>query len=180
MASARIVLLLFVVNLGIAFGAGLYESAVVMPHWLSVDANGLRHWNAQAASADNTGQRFWVYVTTIPLSILTLANLWMGWRRCTGTLRNWWVTGAGLALGERAMTFLYFIPVMIGLMQSGDSPEAVADAHRWMNLNFVRHALLLGAWLAALRTYALAQNVRRRVPAYYEVHSRDTHEEVAR
>jgi hypothetical protein len=65
-------------------------------------------------------------------------------------------------------------------MQSSDSPEAVSDAHRWMNLNYVRHLLLLGAWLAALRTYALAQNVRKRVPAYYEVRSSETHEEVAR
>jgi hypothetical protein len=180
MASARLVLFLFVINLGIAFGAGFYESVIVLPHWLAADANGTLHWDAHAAATDNTGQRFWIFVSTIPLTILAVANLYMGWRRCTGSLRTWWVAGTGLAAAERVMTFLYFIPAMVGLMQSPDSPEAVASAHSWMNLNYVRHGLLLGAWLAALRTYALAQNVRKRMPAYYEVRERDAREEVAR
>ena len=32
---------------------------------------------------------------------------------------------------------------------------AARIATRWWALNFVRHALVLGAWLAALRTFAL-------------------------
>ena len=168
MSSARVVLLLFVIILGIAFGAGLYESVIVVPRWLAIDTTGALHWNGEAAIADNTGQRFWVWVSTIPLTLLAGTNLWIAMRRTEGTLRRWWVTAAGLSLAERAMTFLYFIPVMVGLMGAIDAPEAVASAHRWVNLNYVRHALVLGAWLAALRTFGLVQTAKRRPQAYYE------------
>jgi hypothetical protein len=168
MSSARVVLFLFVINLGIVFGAGLYESVIVLPQWVAVDVNGGRHWNAEAALAADTGQRFWVFVSTIPLTILAGTNLWIALRRCEGMLRKWWMSGAVLSLVERVMTITYFIPVMVTLMASSDTPEAVASAHRWINLNYVRHGLVLGAWLAALRTFALAQTAKRRPAAYYE------------
>jgi hypothetical protein len=59
------------------------------------------------------------------------------------------------ALLDRVMTFSYFIPTMIWLMQAADSPAAAAAASWWSSLNYVRHALLLGAWLSALRAFAL-------------------------
>lgn len=59
-----ILLWLFVINLGIAFGAGLYEARVVIPSWRNLPP---RAW-------PNTGVLFWVYVTTVPLTLLTLAN----------------------------------------------------------------------------------------------------------
>lgn len=31
-------------------------------------------WQCEAARIANTGLRFWVYVTTVPLTLLTLAN----------------------------------------------------------------------------------------------------------
>ena len=43
----------------------------------------------------------------------------------------------------RILTFVYFIPTMIGLMNASDSPAAVAAAERWMRLNYLRHALVL-------------------------------------
>jgi hypothetical protein len=51
-------------------------------------------------------------------------------------------------------TFAYFIPAMIGLMNTADSPQAVAAAVRWSTLNYLRHAITLAAWLAALKTFA--------------------------
>ena len=56
---------LFVVNLGIALGAGVYEQRVVVPQWKNIPS---REW-------PNTGVLFWVYATTVPLTLLTLANL---------------------------------------------------------------------------------------------------------
>ena len=56
---------LFVVNLGIALGAGVYEQRVVIPQWE----------NTPPQTWPNTGLLFWVYVTTVPLTLLTLANL---------------------------------------------------------------------------------------------------------
>src|SRR5438876_117396 len=68
---ATIVLWLFVINLGIAFGAGLYEARIVVPQWLSPSPESGLSWNAELARQSNTGMRFWVYVTTVPLTLLT-------------------------------------------------------------------------------------------------------------
>ena len=57
---AAILLWLFVINLGIAFGAGLYGHRIVVPRWLTADDSG-RHWNAEQVRRDNTGLRFWAY-----------------------------------------------------------------------------------------------------------------------
>jgi hypothetical protein len=61
----KVLLWLFVINLGIALGAGIYESRVVIPLWE----------NTPPQTWPNTGLLFWVYVTTVPLTLLTLANL---------------------------------------------------------------------------------------------------------
>lgn len=108
--GSRILLWLFVINLGIAFGAGLYESRIVTPEWLSSSESVLR-WSAEAARRDNTGMRFWIFVTTVPLTIVTLANAITAWRT-EGAGRNWWLGAAALAPMERTVTFSYFIPVM--------------------------------------------------------------------
>lgn len=144
---------LFVINLGIAFGAGLYEHRIVVPNWISSDAGGA-HWNAAAARSDNTGLRFWAFVSTGPLTLLTLANLFAAWKS-SGTIRGWWLAAALLVLADRMLTFGYFIPTMIRLMNAPDSPEAVAVAKQWWNLNYLRHAIVLVAWLTALQTFAL-------------------------
>jgi hypothetical protein len=56
-------------------GAGLYESQIVVPQWISSTPESGYHWNAEAARQANTGLNFWVYVTTVPLTLSTLANL---------------------------------------------------------------------------------------------------------
>lgn len=151
--TARILLWLFIINLGIALGAGLYEGRIVVPKWLGT-ANGAEpHWNADAAQQDDTGRRFWVFVTTIPLTLLTLASLIAAWR-ATGEVRTWWLGAALFALGDRALTFGYFIPTMIRLMRAGPSAEATEAALRWASLNNVRHVLLFLALLAALQAFA--------------------------
>ena len=75
---ATTLLWLFVINLGIASGAGLYEHRIVLPRWITSDSSGV-HWNAEAARRDDTGLRFWAYVTTGPLTLLTIANLFAAW-----------------------------------------------------------------------------------------------------
>jgi hypothetical protein len=152
--TSAIILWLFVINLGIAFGAGLYEHRIVVPNWLESSEESRASWNAEAARRDDTGRRFWVFVTTVPLTLLTFANLFAAWR-APGEVRGWWLAAAFAALADRAFTFSYFIPTMIGLLGATDSPESVATATRWGHLNYVRHALVLFAWLASMRTFAL-------------------------
>jgi hypothetical protein len=154
---SRILLWLFVINLGIALGAGLYEHRVVVPRWIdwagSPDGP-VRYWNAGAARRDNTGIRFWVFVTTVPLTLLTLANLIAAWR-APGAVRRWWLGAAAAALVDRVITFTYFIPTMVRLMHAPSTPASVAAATRWAQLNYVRHAIVLAALLAALRAFSL-------------------------
>jgi hypothetical protein len=153
-STSTIVLWLFVVNLGIAFGAGVYEHRVVVSRWLSVSPESGAHWDGEAARRDDTGLRFWAFVSTVPLTLLTLANLFAAWR-ASGDVRWWWLAAALVALADRVLTFSYFIPTMIGLWTAPDSAESVAVATRWWNLNYLRHAIVLAAWLAALKTFAL-------------------------
>jgi hypothetical protein len=61
---------------------------------------------------------------------------------------------------DRILTFSYFIPTMVGLMNAVDSPASVATATRWASLNSLRHALILGGWLAALKAFSLVYQAR--------------------
>jgi hypothetical protein len=40
-------------------------------------------------------------------------------------------------------------------MRAANSPGSVAVATRWSGLNYVRHAMVLVAWLTALKAFAL-------------------------
>ena len=151
--TSKFLLWLFVIDVGIAFGAGLYEHRIVVPDWISSDDTG-PHWNSDAARRDNTGLRFWAYVTTGPLTLLTLGNFIAAWKS-SGAVRGWWLAGVLTILADRVLTFSYFIPTMIGLMDAADSPASVAIATRWAHLNNVRHALGLSGWLASLKAFSL-------------------------
>ena len=97
---------LFVINLGIAFGAGIYEHRIVVPRWISCSRKSGVHWNAEAAIHDDTGRRFWAFVSTLPLTLLTLINLFFAWQS-SGDIRGWWLTAALAALADRVITFSY-------------------------------------------------------------------------
>ena len=83
MASiATIALWLFVINLGIAFGAGVYEHRIVVSRWLSSSLESGVHWNASAARQDDTGRRFWAFVSTVPLTLSCVLPAPTGGARC--------------------------------------------------------------------------------------------------
>jgi hypothetical protein len=154
-ASVKLVLWLFVISLGIACGAGLYESRIVVPQWLSPSPESGSHWNPAARQA-NIGLRFWVYVTTVPLTLLIFVSLVVAWWT-QHAVRRWWLGAAASALVDRVMTFVYFIPTMRKLMANETLPksEPVATAVQWMHLGYVRHAAILVAWLTALKAFSL-------------------------
>ena len=137
---------MFVINLGVAFGAGIYESRVVIPLWE----------NTLSQTWPNTGLLFWVYVTTVPLTLLTLANLVAAWRD-QGTRRYWWLGAVSMIIVERIVTFSYFIPTMLWLMGAEDLSQAEVNAvlSRWLLLDYGRHVLTLVGWLAALKALSL-------------------------
>lgn len=150
-----LVLWLFVIDLGIALGAGLYESRIVIPQWLRYSAESGYRWDAAAAREANSGLRFWVYVTTVPLTLLTLASLAAVFSM-QGAVRHWWLGAALAAVVERGMTFAYFIPTMLRLMRDeAPESEAVATALEWAHRGYFRHAATLVAWIAALKALTL-------------------------
>ena len=79
-------------------GAGLYELRIEVPQWLEQTATGDR-WNADADRDADTGRRFWAFVTTGPLTLLTLASLVLSWRT-RGAVRRWWFTAAIVSAGR--------------------------------------------------------------------------------
>ena len=140
-----IFLWLFVIDLGIACGAGLYEARVVVPQWA----------DSPPHTWPNTGLMFWVYVTTVPLTVLTVANLIAAWID-SSPRRTWWLGAGAIILLERIATFSYFIPTMIGLTSS-ELPEVEVKAtlSQWLLFNHGRHLLTLSGWLLALKALSL-------------------------
>jgi hypothetical protein len=121
-----ILLWLFGLDLGIAFGAGIYEGRVVVRQWEDTPP---QTW-------PNTGLQFWVFVTTVPLTLLTLASLVAAWQD-QEPRGYWWLGAFAIAVAEQSSTFSYFIPTMIRLMGTEDLPEAEVKASlsQWRRLN---------------------------------------------
>jgi hypothetical protein len=143
-----------VINLGLVGGAGLYESRIVVPQWLVSLPSGGFEWRADVASEMNVGLRFWVFLSTGPLTLLTAANVWLAARQRAANVRLPWLSAALIVLAERALTFGYFIPTMLRLLDS-DLPraQAVALAEGWTNLNTLRHGLVSTSLLLAVYTF---------------------------
>jgi hypothetical protein len=152
----EILLWLFVINHGIAFGAGLYEQRIILPQWFIRSSESGVRINSQSMRTTDTGRRFWAYVTTVPLTLLTFANLVVAWQS-QGPRHVWWLGAVMVTLTERIGTFSYFIPTAIKLMHAETlSPtKAASMASDWMALNYVRETLGLIGWLAALKALSL-------------------------
>ncbi|MBJ6111348.1 DUF1772 domain-containing protein [Hymenobacter sp. BT523] len=149
----EILLWLFVVNLGLATGAGLFETRIVLPQWFGRTATGYAV-NGDAMRDLDTGRRFWGMVTTLPLTLLTLASLVASWQ-APPPLRAWWLAAALLTLLERLATFAFFIPTALRLQRAAPGASASRLIGWWLRLNYLRLALNLLAWLAALRAFSL-------------------------
>jgi hypothetical protein len=154
--ASEILLWLFVLFSGIAFGAGLYEMRITVPQWFSHPSESDIRVNSEAMRSTDAGRRFWVYVTTVPLTLLTLASLAVAWPP-QDPRQEWWLIATAVSLVERIGTFFYFIPRGLKLMHAETLPprQASAMASQWIALNYVRAVLALIGWLAALKALSL-------------------------
>lgn len=144
----EILLWLFVMNIGIAFGAGIYEARIVVSEWANSPST--YRW-------PDTGQKFWAFVTTIPLTMLCLANLIAAYF-FHGVGDNWWLISSIIIVIERIFTFSYFIPKMLKLQQGTASvpkPRLKKIATQWKRLNYIRQTITLIAWISALIAFSL-------------------------
>lgn len=154
-SMSETILWLFVIVSGLAVGAGLYEMRINIPRWFP-RKDGVVSIDAAAMAADDPGRRFWAFVTTGPLTLLTVASLALAWHAATP--RNWWwLVAAAVMLVERLATLGYFIPTAIRLLrpQTGVRGRASTMAARWTQLNVVRALVSLAGWLFALRALSL-------------------------
>jgi hypothetical protein len=152
-----ILLWLFVVFSGIASGAGLYELRVNVPRWFTSAGGSAFRVDRGAIRADDSGRRFWAYVTTVPLTLLTVAALVETWNPANARDR-WWFAAAAFMLVERAGTLSYFIPRLLKMLEPAGLPvdRAHDAAAQWVRLNYVRAAVAFVAWLAALKALSLS------------------------
>ncbi len=154
----QMMLALFILNLSVALGAGLYEARIVIPRWFPRLGKAGHQVDSQAIIELDSGRKFWAFVTTGPLTILTLVNLILAWQsELPGYY--WWLTAALITLVERVSTFSFFIPTVIKLQASHQLPAR--KLHRlttlWISLNYVRNLLTLLGWLFALKAFAFVE-----------------------
>ncbi len=153
----RITLWLFVIAIGMDFGAGVYEARIVVPLWANGVPDTLAAGNPFARVAIDAGIHFWAYMTTT-VAILAAATLVFG-LRTSPQHRTWRITAATAELCAVAMTLLYFRPTLVRLFMghgAGLSDAAVASTvRRWVMLSWVRMALTFVAWCSALRAMTL-------------------------
>ena len=146
----------FVIFSGIAVGAGLYEMRINVPHWFARATTSETFVNVDAIRSDDAGRRFWAYVTTVPLTLLTLSSCVVASSPETARER-WWLAGAGVMLVERISTFGYFIPQLMKLLNPQFvTRDKAAAARTWTRLNYLRAALAFAGWLAALRALSIS------------------------
>ncbi|GAB4040553.1 DUF1772 domain-containing protein [Spirosoma gilvum] len=155
---ATSLLILFILNLGTAFGAGLYEARLIIPQWFPKLEGDERRVDTNAMRQTDVGRNFWAFVTTIPLTLLTVANLIVAWQSEL-PVHDWWLAASLLTLVERVVTFSFFIPTAIRL-QKGDGDSLPLDTTSrlvsvWMYANYGRNALTLLAWALALKALSL-------------------------
>jgi hypothetical protein len=151
MPLTEFLLWLFLLNLGVAFGAGLYEARVLLPQWTTPPSGAGFQWNAELARRTDPGLKFWAFVTTGPLTLLALASLVVA-SRTPGARGSCWLAAAVLVLLERLATFTYFIPTMLRLQrtEAPAEPQLQARVSRWMALNYLRNAAYLAAWVGGM------------------------------
>jgi hypothetical protein len=157
-AIADILLSLYILNLGIAFGAGLYEIRIMLPQWfIKTSENGFQLNNNVMNEAD-TGRKFWGMVTTLPLTLLTITNIVLA-LQADGQKYEWWLASTLIILVERIATFTFFIPTAILLMQKDTLPtnKISNKITLWVQMNYLRNGLTLLGWLAALKVLSLSK-----------------------
>lgn len=153
----EISLWLFILFLGLVTGAGLFEIRIILPVWFKRGATGLYRADSGAMEQFDTGRRFWAFVTTLPLTILTITNLVMALKD-GGPAKEPWLLSTWIILAERVLTFAFFIPTIIKLQRNNyGTPERVDRMIRiWQMLNYLRMLLTVIAWFFAVKALAIA------------------------
>jgi len=148
----EILLFCSIINISIALGAGLYETTIVLPLWFNKSPNNDYYVNSDNMRTINPGRKFWGFVTTVPLTLLTVINLVFAFQS-QPPLLNWWVAATIIILIERVGTLTFFIPRAIKLQKEESlTTENISKLITWwLRLNYVRITLTLVALLVFIK-----------------------------
>lgn len=140
--------LLLLLSLSLSIGGGLYEVLVIYPNWKrGVDPHTLRG-NLETSGQLNANKRFWPLVSPAQI-LLAILNLILAWR-FNGPAQAYWLSAAAIVLVGRAITFGYFIPVMLYKIMQPEKIEAKRlqrIVKLWTGLSPLRIVLELAAWI---------------------------------
>ena len=104
--AGEVLLWLFVIWVGIQFGAGLYEKQIVVPQWSNVPPEEVGDALSRSGQ-ESSALKFWAFVS--PVALLALANAVVA-RRTTGRRRKWWLAASIIMVIYRILTYTYFVP----------------------------------------------------------------------
>ncbi|MGH3800486.1 MAG: hypothetical protein ACRDTD_10210 [Pseudonocardiaceae bacterium] len=145
---------------GLALGAGLYESRVVIPQWAARPTPKEVGPALERSGHLASGREFWPLVG-VPIVPLAVANVRQA-LRSEGPRRPWWLAFSTTIAVACVATAGYFVPALHQLAHAEDLPEARVRTlvSRRVRLDHLRMAVGAVAWLAGLK--ALAQPDARR------------------
>jgi Domain of unknown function (DUF1772) len=157
----QLILWLFVMCLGIEIGAGLYEALVVVPVWASAPPDSVlanfHHNVANLQFAINPGGNFWLIFTPLT-GLLAIVTLLFGLKTAPEH-RKWRIVGTVLTIIVVAATFAWFVPTLMILrgeeVTKLTGAEITSKTNWWVRLNWVRAAIYITGWVAALRALTI-------------------------
>jgi hypothetical protein len=163
---------LFVIFVGVQFGAGLYEKQAIVPLWADVPPDRVLD-QMRTSGMWAAGRAFWPFVSPV-VAVLAVVNLVVA-RRSPAIYRRWWLAGAAFMVAYAVFSYSYFVPQMLLLQSSGGAwsaarVESLVDW--WVGLNYVRMVIGAAGWLCALRALSLSASAGTVVVARREAATR--------
>jgi len=151
------ILWLFVIFVGIHIGAGVYEVFVITPLWAGMPPESVTGWNPVPQYAINPAKYWGIFSPVVAL--LTLALLIAAW--LMPPVRRKWALVAGVCLFIVVLsTVLFFVPILIKTIGTRGSDfssgEITTMVNQWVGWNWLRLAVMIVGWLAAIRALSIS------------------------
>ena len=154
-ATIRVILWLYLLSLTILIGGGIFEHVVLTPLWAGSPPESVTDWQYGVVQAN-------FFSIASPLYglfslALIIASFWMP------TQQRKWALSAGICgIAVMLSTIFFFIPILSktqatrGAGLSGE--EIIRLTNQFVNWNYGRYVLMIGGWIAALRTIILSSS----------------------
>ncbi len=154
---ARIVLWLYVVFAGIHVGAAVYEVFVIIPLWAGAPPGSVTGWNPVPQYAIRP-ESYWMKFSPV-YQLLSLAVFIAAWSMPVPR-RKWALVAGVCALIVSLATIFFFVPILLQTMYSRGAglggAEITAKVNQWVGWNWLRLALMITGWLAAIRALGMS------------------------